>query len=251
MHVLSFSIAAAAAAAILQPREGPRSFELVKADGARQELRTSYIERISMVNESFEMDGPTLSRRQVRAFCRSRCPATLPNRRPSHDTIYWQDGRRTVGHVAIYRRAVGQNGVRVGSLLDMDRVEFGTRRTSARSAASLRPGVISISGGELYRQSPASGQFVVFREPWLTLTESSLTVQGREPVPRSEVRFISHSGSHGGHFADPRVAEDLVVWADGARTSGMVLIRNGRVEQPGRQRRPFEEVRYIELAPRN
>ncbi|HYD11463.1 MAG TPA: hypothetical protein VEC11_01305 [Allosphingosinicella sp.] len=247
MHLLSVLLAAAAA--LLQPAQAPTSFEVVRADGTRQTLATSYVLRISLLGESLAINGPPLDRRQVRAFCRSRCPAALPGRRPSQDTVYWRDGRHTVGVVAVYRGAVGQNGVRVGPLLDMDRIEFGYGRANARTAASLRPGLISISGGELNRQSEVSGQYVVFRQPWITLTDSLLTIQGRAPVPRNQVRFIRHSDNHGGHFADPRVAEDVVVWVDDARTLGRVRIRNGRVEQPGRRPRAFEEVRYIELAP--
>jgi hypothetical protein len=111
--------------------------------------------------------------------------------------------------------------------------------------------VVTLSGGRLYQPSSATGEYVVFGEPWVDLTPDSLTVQGRDPLPRNQIRFISHSGNHGGHFADPAVAEDVVVWSDGSRTTGSVLIRNGRVEQAGHPPRPFREVHHIELAQRS
>jgi hypothetical protein len=249
MHALPLSLMAAAAASLAQPAQAPTSFQLVTKDGSRQEFATSYVERISLLPGSFEADRIALERARLRMLCISRCPATLPSRWPAQDTIYWKDGRQTIGHVSIYRRAIGQDGLRVGRLLDVERIELGTGRTNPRLRTGIRPGLVSISGGSLNRPNPATGDYVVFREPWVTLTERTLTLQGQEPVPRGEIRFISHSGSYGGHFADPTVAEDVVIWSDGSRTAGRVLISNGQVEQPRRPRRPFREARYIELAP--
>jgi hypothetical protein len=242
-----------AAALLAQPSEAPTDYEIVKADGTRQELRVHYLLTVRLLSGSLEADRDMiLSRQNIRSLCRSRCPAELPARRAAEDTIYWRDGRRTVGHVNIYEGAVGQNGVRVGPLREVERIELGTMRRSRRVEASIRPTVISLSGllpGERYRRTPSSGEYVVFREPWVTLSEESLTVQGREPFPRREIRFIRHSESHDGRFDDPVVAEDLVVWKDGSRSSGRVLISDGQVRQQGRRPRPFSDVRYIELAP--
>ena len=244
-----FALAAMAAVTFAQPAHSPIRFELVRTDGSRQDLDVGYLFQISLLPTSFEHLPLTLPRDGLRFFCRARCPTEISRQRTGQDTIYWRDGRQTLGYVNVHREVVEQNGRPAGRIAYVDRIEFGTARPRPALLTTFRPGTVSIFGRPRDQRSSVTGEYVVFRVPWVSMTEQSLIIQGRDPIPRGEIRFVSHTGPRWRFLTrDPPVAEDVVTWSDGSRTSGRVLIRNGRVEQPRRPPRSFNEVDVIELA---
>lgn len=258
MDALWFPLGVASAAAFLQPAYVPHNYEIVPTGGPRQPFSVTRFENISLLQNALEARDVrlenseartfALERQRVRLLCRERCPVQT-GRRPLQDTVHWRDGRRTLGHVTLLHRSVAQNGVYAGDLMDVDRIELGSRPVAPALAASIRPTILWITEPMVNGRGGGSWGQAAFREPWLTLTEQSLIVPGRPPEPRAQVRFISRFERGGRRYADPPQAEDLVVWNDGSRSSGQVLISDGQVRQQGRPPRPFSDVRYIELAP--
>ena len=235
------ALACLASAASGQPAHAPSHFDLVDTAGNRQRLVVDRGE-LSLLPPELKTRDVQMPRATVRMICAWPCPETLPARRPREDVIAWQDGRRTRGPVFVYRDIVEQGGERAGRLEDIRTIELGTARLDRRVVRGLEPQVV-----EAYWFDPwDGGEFVVFRQPWVTLSEREIIFHGRPAIPRGgNLRSIRLEGEpERGDWPD----QDLVVWQDGTRTTGPVTITGGFVEQPGRPRRAFREVAYIELA---
>ena len=226
-----------------QPAYAPSHFELVDTAGNRQRLIVDRAE-LSLLPPELRTRDVQMPRRTVRMICAWPCPETLPARHAREDVIEWEDGRRTRGPVFVFRDVVEQNGARAGRLDEVRTIELGTARLNRRVVRGLEPQVV-----EAYWVDPwDGGEFVVFRQPWVTLSEQEIIFHGRPPIPRGgNLRSIRLSGDpERGDWPD----QDVAVWQDGTRTTGPVTISGGFVEQPGRPRRALREIAYIELAKR-
>lgn len=244
--IIAICVAAcSASSAPSQPARAHSYFELVDTSGNRQELifDAAELELLPTALTTRRFEG---RRAAVRMICSQRCPEALPRRRPVQDVIEWEDGRRTTGAVFIFREIVEQNGERAGRLGDVKVVELGTARLNPRLVRELQPRTV-----EAYWDDPwDGGEFVVLRQPWLTLSPLAITFHGRPPFARGpNLRSIRVAGDYP-NGPNPWPEQDVVTWQDGSRTVGAVTIGGGFVLQPGQPRRAFREVAYIDLARR-
>jgi hypothetical protein len=239
------ALACSASSASGQPARGHSYFELVDTSGSRQDLvfDAAELELLPTTLTTRQFEG---RRAAVRMLCSGRCPEALPRRRPAQDVIVWEDGRRTSGAVFVFREIVEQNGERAGRIGDVRTIELGTARLNAGLVRGLQPQVV-----EAYWADPwGGGEYVVLRQPWVTLSPLAITFHGRPPLERGpNLRSIRLAGDYPNGRA-PWPEQDSVTWQDGTRTTGPVTIAGGFVRQPGQRQRPFREVAYIDLARR-
>jgi hypothetical protein len=245
------ALAAAASAGAAGAQTPNFDFQVIRADGRREEvsIMTNYVAsavaQLEVLPARVALGRFNAPRTELGGVC---LPGAKPQQetRPAQDTIVWSDGTRTTGYVVSLNGVIEQNGRRLDRpLKDASCLLFGRSPPPQRLASAYAPTSIHVTPRA--QRMDWWGEYTVFRFPWVEITPDAVVINGASR-PRGEhwVLGVGEDTDHNYHHS-PRAPVDTVAWKDGTKTTGTVLVRDGKVLQPGRPARSLREVAHVEF----